>query len=333
MKGVSLVLAALLIGFAARAAPAPPDPALEVFAKPQTLVTLPGGRRLNLYCTGVGSPTVVLEGGWTATTPSWRKVQGPLSAITRVCAYDRAGYGFSDPGPQPRTARAIADDLASLLDAAKIEGPYVIVAHSLGALDARLFVDRRRRDVVGVVLVDPSNEYQNRDFAKISPGTAKADAAFLEGMRTCAQAVIAGKMTADLPQRPYCIQGPSPSLPASVNAARLASQSTAAYQTAALSEFTSLDGASSDQVAKSRRSWGDLPLIVLTAENTEKDPDLPRAEQDALAKAWWDMHERVAKLSTRGENRLVRDTGHMVPYERPQAIVDAVTSLVEQARR
>ena len=326
-------IAALVIGISGQAAAATPDPALEVYAKPQTLVALKGGRRLNLYCTGQGTPTVVLEGGWTTNTASWRKVQGPLAATTRVCSYDRAGYGFSDPGPQPRTAQAQADDLHALLKAAKIPGPYVLVAHSLGGLDTRLFVDQHRKEVAALVLVDPSSEHQTRRLGEVSAGAAKAEAEFEDGVRVCAQAVIDGKMTADLPQRPYCIDGPARSLPASVNAARRASQLTPAYQTAALSELNSLDVASSDQVAKSRRAGGDLPVVVLTGENTQKSPDLPEAEQAALAKVWWGMHEDVAKLSTRGEHRLVADTGHMIPSQNPKVVVDAVVGVVEQARK
>lgn len=332
MSGFSAVVAAFLVGLAGQSAPATPDPSLEVYAKPQTLVTLEDGRRINLHCTGQGAPTVILEGGWTANTASWRKVQGPLSATTRVCSYDRAGYGFSDAGPQPRTTQAIADDLAALLKAAKVPGPYVLVAHSLGAMDARLFVDQHRRDVAGLVLVDPATEYQDRELAKVSAATGKAEAEFEAGVKVCGEAVIAGRMTADLPQRPFCIDGPGRSLPASVNAARLASQSTAAYQTAALSELFSFAGPSTAQVVKSRRSWGDLPVIVLTAADTQKNPDLPQAEQDALAKVWWDLHDGVAKLSTRGENRLVADTGHMIPSQRPQAIIDAVVEVIGKAR-
>jgi pimeloyl-ACP methyl ester carboxylesterase len=333
MSGLTAIVASLLVGLSAQSSGASPvDPALQVYAKAQTLVTLKDGRRLNLYCTGQGSPTVILEGGWTANTASWRKVQGPLAATTRVCSYDRAGYGFSDAGPQPRTAQALADDLASLIKAADIKGPYVIVAHSLGALDARLFVDQHRREVAGLVLVDPATEYQDRELAKLSAATGRAEAEFEAGVRACAQAVIAGKMTADLPQRAYCIDGPSRSMPASVNAARLASQMTATYQAAALSEISSFAGSSSDQVAKSRRSWGDLPVIVLTAENTQKNPDLAQAEQDALSNAWRAMHEGVAKLSKRGENRLVPDTGHMIPSQRPEAVIEAVISLIDRTR-
>ncbi|WP_369928860.1 hypothetical protein [Xanthomonas sp. NCPPB 2632] len=140
-------------------------------------------------------------------------------------------------------------------------------------------------------------------------------------------------MTPELPQRPYCIDGPSKSLPASVNAAHLASQSTATYQKAAVSELTQFDGASSEQVAKSRHDWGDLPVIVLRAENTQKDPDLSKADQNALTNSWWAMHERIAKLSTRGENRLVPATGHMIPSQRPQVVVDAAVSMVVEARK
>jgi pimeloyl-ACP methyl ester carboxylesterase len=330
------LIAGLLLPSQGEAAPTPPataapDSTLEVYAKPQRLVALAGGRRMNIYCTGTGSPTVILEGGWTANTASWRKVQAPLAEKTRVCSYDRAGYGFSDAGPQPRTAQAIVNDLSSTLKAADIRGPYILVAHSLGGLSARLFVDQHRADVVGLILVDPAVEYQDRDFAKVSAAKDKSEKAFEANVKSCAQAVIDGTMTPDLPQRPYCIDGPSKSLPASVNAARLASQSTATYQTAALSELTYFDGASSDQVAKSRHSWGDLPVIVLTAENTQKDPDLSEADQDALTKSWWAMHERVAKLSTRGENRLVPATGHMIPSQRPQVVVDAAVSMVEEA--
>jgi pimeloyl-ACP methyl ester carboxylesterase len=305
---------------------------LTIYAQAQTRVALPDGRRLNFYCTGRGAPTVILEGGWTATTVSWRKVQPALSAVTRVCSYDRAGYGFSDPGPNPRTAQALADDLAGLLKAAKIEGPYIIVAHSLGGLDARLFVDQHRQRVAGLVLVDPSNEYQDRDAAKLSPTAGKAEARFELSFKACAGAVIAGRAVKDLPQPAVCIDPANPSLPTTVNAARLAWESTAVYQKAALSELVSMGVASSDQVARSRRPWGDLPVIVFTAENTQKDPALSKMDQNALSKLWWSGHERVARLSTHGENRLLRDTGHLVPYERPEAVIDGVTRLVEQER-
>jgi alpha/beta hydrolase fold len=98
-----------------------------------------GGERLHIDCVGEGSPTVVLESGLGGSSLDWRLVQPELGKTTRVCAYDRAGMGWSDPSPQPRTPRQIADELHTLLTHAGIAGPYVLVGHSLGGKNVRLF--------------------------------------------------------------------------------------------------------------------------------------------------------------------------------------------------
>jgi len=108
-----------------------PDPSLNVYGRPQQLVDI-GGRRLNLYCLGHGTPTVILDGGLGRSTVVWRKVHAALAKTTRVCAYDRSGYGFSDPGPLPRDTRHLAGDLAAPTRAARLQPPYVLVGASLG---------------------------------------------------------------------------------------------------------------------------------------------------------------------------------------------------------
>ena len=143
-------------------APAAVDPA----GHPGRLVMLPDHRRLNLRCSGHGSPTVVLEGGFGADSLAWYKVQPALAARYRVCAYDRAGAGFSDPAPAPRDGAAIARDLDAGLRAAGIGGPFVLVGHSSGGLYARIFADLRPKDVIGMVLVDPSVPHQDLRFAE-----------------------------------------------------------------------------------------------------------------------------------------------------------------------
>lgn len=310
------------------------DPALEIFAKPQRLVVLPDGRRMNLHCSGseTSGPTVILEGGWTSITPSWRKVQGELAKTARVCSYDRAGYGFSDPGPMPRTALALTKDLEALTKAAGLKAPYVLVAHSLGAFNARLFVDRNRQTVAGMVLVDPATEHQSARFAAVSAEAGKMEAEFEAGVKACSEAVVEGRMTADLPQRGFCIDRPSRSLPASVNAARLATQETAGYQRTALSELSSFSGVSTKQIEASRRSWGKLPLIVLTAELAQDNPDLPDAERAALKKTAWELHAPLAVLSTLGEHRLVEQSGHFIPSQKPEAVVAAVADVIAKSR-
>ena len=133
-----LVSAAILAPVSAPANAAPPlkpDSSLEVYAHPQRLVDI-GGRRLNLYCLGHGSPTVILVGGLGSSTFIWRKVHRDLAKTTKVCAYDRAGYGFSDPGPLPRDTAHLADDLAALTKAAALPRPYVLVGCLLYTSDA-----------------------------------------------------------------------------------------------------------------------------------------------------------------------------------------------------
>jgi pimeloyl-ACP methyl ester carboxylesterase len=118
-----------------------------------------GGERLHIQCVGAGSPTVVLDAGLGGSSLDWSLVQPELGRTTRVCAYDRAGMGWSDPGPQPRTPSQIADELHTLLTNAGISGPYVLVGHSLAGKNVRLFALQHPEQVAGMVLVDARSEY------------------------------------------------------------------------------------------------------------------------------------------------------------------------------
>src|SRR5215831_5606986 len=98
-----------------------------------------GGYRLKLNCTGSGSPTVILEAGWGGLSVDWRAVQRQIGEFSRVCSYDRAGYGGSDPGPMPRTSLQIATELHALVKNAGEMPPYVLVGHSFGGYNVRVF--------------------------------------------------------------------------------------------------------------------------------------------------------------------------------------------------
>jgi hypothetical protein len=108
-----------------------------------------GGYRLHIHCLGEGSPTVVLDAGLGGFSLDWSLVQPELAATTRVCTYDRAGYGWSDPGPQSRTPGQIVEELHTLLLNADIEGPYVLAGHSAAGKPVRLYADRYPHDAVG----------------------------------------------------------------------------------------------------------------------------------------------------------------------------------------
>ncbi len=189
--GIIILLA--VFASLAPAAAGPSDPGAQ-------LVRLPERRALAFRCTGNGSPTVILEGGWGATSLGWNRVQRLVAQTNRVCSYDRAGMGLSDPGPLPRDGAAIARDLDMGLRAAKIAGPYVVVGHSAGGLYVRLFADRRPGDVVGMVLVDPSVEYQDRRLSAVFGPGSGSTAALRDRSAACLAAAAAHELPSLAPR-------------------------------------------------------------------------------------------------------------------------------------
>ncbi|MFD1505251.1 alpha/beta fold hydrolase [Georgenia yuyongxinii] len=131
-----------------------------------------GGRRLHLDCTGSGSPTVVLQSGQGEMSSSWGLIAPAVAATTRVCAYDRAGQGWSEDAPQLQDGLAAAADLHALLAQAGEHGPYVLVGHSIGGAYAMTYAARYPDDVAGMVELDSSDPYQ----ATVAPGAADSDA-------------------------------------------------------------------------------------------------------------------------------------------------------------
>src|SRR3954454_13473056 len=137
---IAQMLAFALSTTSAAAEPTRED-SLAIYARPATLVDVGDGRKLNLRCSGEGAPVVMLESGATADSMAWHKVQPSIAKGTRVCAYDRAGFGFSDDGPLPRDLDADAKDLHALIHAAKIATPVVLVGHSLGTNIVRRYAE------------------------------------------------------------------------------------------------------------------------------------------------------------------------------------------------
>jgi pimeloyl-ACP methyl ester carboxylesterase len=132
------------------------------FPPPGELVQLTDGRNLHLDVSGTGNagPTVILDSGHGAFSPAMRHLHQALSDEVRVVSYDRSGYGWSDPASSDRDPLAVNDDLREALDTASIDGPFIVVGHSLGALYARGFAASYPSEVVGLVLIDPAHENQ-----------------------------------------------------------------------------------------------------------------------------------------------------------------------------
>jgi pimeloyl-ACP methyl ester carboxylesterase len=136
----------------------------RIYPPPGELVDV-GGHSLHINCVGEGSPTVILESGSGATSVDWANIQPEVADTTRVCAYDRAGSGWSEPGPGPGDPQQIAAELHTLLGNAGIDGPYILVGHSFGGLYVLMYADLYPNEVEGMVLVDSSHPEQSRRSA------------------------------------------------------------------------------------------------------------------------------------------------------------------------
>ena len=271
-----------------------------------------------MRCAGKGSPTVVLEGGFGADSHAWDRVEPQVAGLTRVCAYDRAGYGFSDMGPLPRDGAAVARDLEAALRAGGIGLPFVLVGHSVGALYARIFANRWPRAVVGMVFIDPAPDHEDVRLAAAGGPGAGSLAGLRERPARCLAAANAGVLPSKDPGLAACLAG-------STSLARRRDN-----WLTQISELDTLWGATSDEVASGRSSYGEMPMIVLTADGTFSDvPDPPRA---SLSLLWLRLHQQMASLSAHGSSRLIAHSSHMMIFDRPDAIIQAIQDVVTQAR-
>ncbi len=246
----------------------------------------------------------------------------------RACAYDRAGAGFSDPASPPRDGAAIARDLDRGLRAAAIGGPYIMVGHSAGGLYARVFADLRPKDVVGMVLVDPSVTYQDRRLAeRFGPGAGSIQS-LIERDSRCLAAARTGALPSDDAALKVCVA--KPGADPAVNAAHIAQALRPGKWIDQISELQTLWSTTSDEVAKGRASYGAMPLIVLTAgdEYAAAPPEF-RPVLDAF---WSGAHQEIASMSSRGRERRVDHSSHLMMLDRPDAIVAAVEDVAREAK-
>lgn len=326
-RPLNLLAAVLLLALAGPAAcvAEPADP----YAQAQQLVKLPDGRRMNLYCQGKKGPVVILDAGLGGTTWSWSSLQDQLAGKFRVCAYDRAAMGFSDPGPMPRDAAHRTDDLRAMLKASGLPGPYILVGHSTGAINVQLYAFQTPQDVAGLVLVDPSTAHQAQRLSEAVGQTAPGDGN--GGRRACLEAAEAG-LKRGTPNWNTCVGQGSDSWSPEFRAAMEKMRSSPDFFRAEVSEFDSLAGPDSDQLDAAHRSLGDMPLIVLTAENTYRT-GIPPAYANLLSAQWMAMHDELARLSSRGVNRLVPGSGHLMQNDKPEVIVAAIREVAAMAKK
>jgi pimeloyl-ACP methyl ester carboxylesterase len=342
------LLAAVLISTVAvsgqRVASGGSSPADILYAQPGKLVSV-NGFRLNLYCMGSGSPTVVFDSGWEDWAPAWSKVQPEVVKWTRACSYDRAGAGFSDPGPMPRTSVRIARELRTALHNAGIAGPYILVGSAFGGDNVRTFADLYMRDVAGLVMVDA-------DPTDLEPQAMQDDdhrghAGIISQLRDCRNAVAEHKPLPPLPSRPgqpqrTCAQQFFRGLPEAewspeLNAKLLEiAQTKVGMYDAYLSE---MEQTPSDEawLQQHRRSFGSRPIRVLTSGNhgvghlERKPADTPEhlkyEQETTLAQARW------LGLSSNAKQIFARNSSEYIQFDEPETVINAIREVYDQTKR
>ena len=273
-----------------------------------------GGYSMHLYCTGEGggaAPTVVMDSGLGGTVLDWHLVQPEVAQFARVCTYDRAGMGWSEPGAQPRTSQQIVEELHDLLGNAGVQGPYVLVGHSFGGTNVQLYASQYPNEVAGMVLVDSATEdgmlVTLTEALQGSPVTTK---------------ILA---TIGVTRLPYTLGGETDE--------RTAISSHRKHYFAFADETSSWEESFEQRLA-SPLSLGDKPLIVLTAGAFQIPPDagIPQEQIDPFLEAHSEFQADLPLHSQNSEQIIAEDSGHYIHWEQPDVVIDAIREVVDAAR-
>lgn len=271
-----------------------------------------GGYRLHLNCTGEGTPTIILDAGLGGSSLDWSLVQPELSRTTRTCSLDRAGMGWSDRGQGERTPEHIANELTLLLDRGNINGPYVLVAHSLAGKNARVFAMRHREAVAGMVLIDARHEYVDEQT------NASEQEAFLDALESQSFQYGAARRLGIVRLFGDQLAG-VPSMPAPMRA-EIALMATRPEAVAATTEEARARSAS-DDLLRNAPSLGDLPLVAIAGGQNMSEP------------RWAEGQRRLAALSAHGRLVVAQGSSHTVAWDDPQLVIATVREVVAEARR
>ncbi|WP_438970208.1 alpha/beta fold hydrolase [Methylophaga sp.] len=256
-----------------------------------------GGYSIHMLCKGVGEPTVLIDAGLGDDSTDWFDIQNKSSVQTRTCVFDRPGYGWSDAGPQPRNSLIISDEISKLLQKAKIVGPFVLVGHSFGGYNMRVFASKHPNQIAGMVLVDASHESQY------------------------------DKLNIKLPKH-FDRKGNILILPKTSDTVSDKSQALKerAFH-AARAEISSLY--QSTLQVKKHNAIPRVPLIVISRGLSEwKDRD----DAEVREKIWVELQQDLWKLSPLSQHIFANHSGHDIHLEQPELIVGAIADVVSMSR-
>jgi pimeloyl-ACP methyl ester carboxylesterase len=305
---------------------------------PGQLVSV-GTHHLHINCQGSGSPAVILDAALGASSVSWTLVQPGIARLTQTCAYDRAGLGWSEAGPLPRTAGRAADELRVLLDRAGVSPPYVLVGHSFGAFVQQVFAARYRTDTAGLVLFDPPAtaewlapaEHDRRQMERgvrlcghgalaARLGIARAVAALVGiGALGPARAAVRAVSRGGLRRQDEAILAPVWKLPPEARRPLREFWTQERFYQALGSQIGAICESAAEVRQAMQAGYGNVPLLVVSST----DPEPTRRAS----------HEGLTALSARGRHIIASSSGHWIPLDQPQLVIEAVVAMVVDVRR
>ncbi|HZJ10260.1 MAG TPA: alpha/beta hydrolase [Trueperaceae bacterium] len=287
---------------------------------------------LHLYCEGEGSPTVILETGLGDGAINFRSLQSRVATFTRVCSYDRAGYGWSETGPEPRDVDTLVSELETLLNNAGVDGPYVMAGHSYGGILSWVFANRNPEEVRGVVLIDSSHPDQLTALAAVPEVVAVQDME-IEGLAGVVAAAEAGQLPAEAVM---------PNAPPVLSSSAKQTWATLFVQPkqlrAVVAEYDAI-GVGLEQASGSV-DIGAIPLTVLS-RGIGLEGQLPAEALEGLGltpdvlerfdEVWSELQADLVGLSTNAKRVVAENSNHYIYYGQPELVVAAIRELVNEA--
>ncbi len=286
-----------------------------------------GGRRIQLDCRGTGSPTVIFESGLDLSgSLSWSAVHDEIAKTTRACAYSRAGIMWSDAHDTPQNGKSIAEDLHATLSKAGEQGPFVLVGHSLGGPYIMIYTKYFGAEVAGLVFVDASHPDQIQRFDAVAKISGSKLMQLIEKMGALLNWTGVVRVVADTSEK-------MPNLPDGVDLAVKAYTPTSLWPM--LKESEALEQTLAE--AGTFRQLGHRPFFVLTStasfpEKAIADLNITAEQAKQHQEIWKQMQEELATWSSSSQHKLVPDAGHYIQFDRPDIVIEAVRSVVENVR-
>ena len=294
------------------------------FPAPGQIVEV-NGRDMHIQCTGTGSPTIILDAGQGGWSSDWAKIVPELSEENRVCAYDRAGYGWSDGAEDGRSPQDAAGDLAALLTSAQIEPPYLLVGFSHAGLAGRIFAAQHADQMAGMVLIDPATEFDNEIMSAELMQQQQAAVGMFKGFGFMAKIGLLRLIGTENMAGSAPFIGTDPVDPELYYSFIAAPQW---WETSA-QEFVSHLNDDNLAMVRDLGSIPDIPLVIIGSDTLDTSGS---AALDGLQAARHEKLSALAAQSAQGEFVIAEGSTHNVPADRPDVILDAIEATVAASR-